>query len=154
MLNLLIHIFSLCFLYCGFVLNTFSKMVMGISLSLWPTSLKCLPVAFVKILFFTYPLCSAKRSFKVLLVSPIYYWGHLLHPSKYIIFERTQLTLVLMSTRQLFDVEETAFPSFTNGQMTYFWHLFIPVSLLLGLPLFVFGTLALTSLSLIIPPSP
>ena len=109
------YIFSLVFRICWFELRTFSKIVIVISLILWLFSLKCFPVALLIILFATYPLCSENLSFKDLSVSPICCLGHLLHPSKYIILLLAQVTLLLISTLQLFDVEATVFPSLTNG---------------------------------------
>ena len=55
-----------------------------ISLILWPFLLKWIPVAFVIFWVFTYPLCSENLSLSERLVSPIYCWGHFLHPNKYI----------------------------------------------------------------------
>ena len=82
-LNWLIHIFSLCFLYWGFWLKTFSMMVSVISLTLCPCSLKCFPVALLRFLVVTYPLCSKNLSLTILSVSPMYCWVHFLHPIKY-----------------------------------------------------------------------
>ena len=61
-----------------------------------------------------------------------------------------QLTLLLIYTLKLFDVAEIIFPSFTNGQITHLWHLFIPIKFLFGLPPGFFGTFALISLSFIL----
>ena len=115
-LKRLIHIFSLCFLYCGFWLNIFSITVTVMSLKLCPILLMCSPVALLVTFDVTYPLCSKNRSFKVLSVSPMYCWVHFLHPIKYTTFLEVQLTLVLISTFRLFDVDFTVFPSFMNGQ--------------------------------------
>ena len=110
-----IHIFSLCFLYCGFWLNIFSIAVAVMSLKLCPFWLKCSPVALFIIFDVTYPLCSENLSFTVLSVSPMYCWVHFLHPIKYTTLLVVQFTLVLISIFKLFDVDFTVFPSFTNN---------------------------------------
>ena len=147
MLKRFIHIFSLCFLYCGFWLNVFSITVTVISLKLCSFRLKCSPFALSVTFDVTYSLCSKNLSFKVLSVSPMYYWVHFLHQIKYTTLLEVQLTLVLISTFILLDVDFTIFPSFMNGQTPQFKHLFMPGMILFALEIVGFGTFALISLS-------
>ena len=92
-----IYNFSRCFLNMGSLLNIFSTTVICMSLTLCPLVLKWTPVAFDWLLVFTYPLCSENLSLSVLSVSPIYCWGHFLHPNKYIILLEKQSALVVIS---------------------------------------------------------
>ena len=95
-LNLSIHICSLCFLNCSLLL-TFSKIVTSMSDSWCPGRLKCCPVAFERCLFVMYPLCSAILSWRLLWLSPMYCTGHFLHPIQYTIFLVWQFTWSVIS---------------------------------------------------------
>ena len=118
------------------------------SLTLCPLPLKWSPVAFVLLPVLTYPLCSENRSLSVLSDSPIYCWGHFLHPNKYIIFLLEQSTLEFISILKLVYVDFTVFPSLTNEQTLHLLHFFMPGTFLFLNLLAGGGTFDLISLSL------
>ena len=97
-LNFCMNIFSRCFLNFGSWLKIFSIIEISMSLEQCPFWLKCAPVDFEVFWLLTYPLCSKNLSRSFLSLSPIYCWGHLLNPSKYIILLLEQSTLEFMST--------------------------------------------------------
>ena len=71
-LNFLMKYSSRSFLYSVFRYLTRSNIVIFRSLKVWPGEVKWAPVACDVISLLTYPLCSARRCFKIRLVSPMY----------------------------------------------------------------------------------
>ena len=75
-LNFWIYIFSRCFLNWSLLLYNFSTIKTSISLCWCPLKVKCSPVALLKFLFLTYPRCSENLDWRVLEVSPMYWFLH------------------------------------------------------------------------------